>query len=331
MRINSHQSTRFPQLPANNLSKCTLRKSGVGSTLTVAALFAFLLPSALAQPESRGAGTPSPDVTLSITALPGHAYWVGGGIANTGFVIGDKGVIAIDAQYFAVTAKNELGEIAKITPKPVNAIILTHSDPDHVNGLPAFPRGAEIIAQENAKAEIIAALADPHPAFTKPPAELKDYLPTRTVKLRKELMLDGVRLILIHTGPAHTDGDLVIFLPVQKIVFAGDLLAPAVGPYPGIHLEKHGASLGWIQSVKAMLALDANIFISGHGPSLSHAEVAARLATAEARRAEIERLVNEHMSLEQVKTTLHDAPLTGTAARFPTFTETTYQELTAHP
>ena len=305
----------FPRIPA----------------LATAAIFALLVPSAVAQPQSRGAGIPSPNVALSVTALPGHAYWVGGGISNTGFIVGDKGVIAIDAQYFLVTAKNERVEIAKITPKPVNAIILTHSDPDHINGLPAFAPGAEIIAQENAKAEMVAALADPHPAFTKPPPEMKDYLPTRTVKNREELVLDGVRVILIHTAPAHTDGDLVIFLPAQKVVFAGDLLAPAVGPYPGIHLEKHGSSLGWIESVKAMLALDADIFISGHGPSLTHAEVAERLATAIARRAEIAKLVSEHMSLEQVKTTLHDAPLTGTAARFPTFTETTYQELTAHP
>ena len=273
---------------------------------------------------------PDPDVALSLHALPGGTYWVGGGVSNTGFVIGDKGVIAIDAQYFAITAKNELSEIARITPKPVNVIILTHSDPDHINGLPAFPAGAEIIAQENAKAEMVQALADLHPAFTKPPAELKDYLPTHTVKNREDLSLDGIRVILIHTAPAHTDGDLVVFLPAQRLVFAGDLLAPAVGPYPGIHLEKHGSSLGWIESVKAMLALDADIFISGHGSSLSRPEVAARLAAAETRRAEIKTLVDEHKSLEEVKEALHDVPLTGAAARFPTFTETTYQELTTH-
>ncbi len=328
MRTSRSQNINSAKSLVSKASHTLRHKRGIGWVLATAALAILLAPSAFAQPQTRGVAIPSADVPLSVTALPGGAYWVGGGVSNAGFVIGDKGVIAIDAQYFAITAKNELAEIAKITPKLVNVIILTHSDPDHINGLPAFPLGTEIIAQENAKTEMIQALADPHPNFTKPPAELKDYLPTHTVKSREELVLDGVRVILIHTAPAHTDGDLVIFLPAQRVVFAGDLLAPAVGPYPGIHLEKHGSSLGWIESMKALLQLDTDVYISGHGASLSHAEVAARLATAEARRAQIKALVDDHKSLEEVKQALHDVPLTGTAARFPTFTETTYTELT---
>ncbi len=282
---------------------------------------------AFAQPQPQRPAMPSPDAPLTIKALSGGAYWVEGGVSNAGFVVGDHGVVAIDAQYFAGNIQKELAEIAKITPKPVNVVILTHSDPDHINGLPAFPSGVGVIAQENAKREMVEALDDPHPNFTKPPADLKDYLPTHTVQSKEDLVRDGVRMVLIHTGPAHTDGDLIIYLPVQKIVFAGDLLG---GPYPGIHLEKHGSSMGWIDATKAMLALDATIFISGHGVPLSRVELAERIQTAEARRAQIKALVDQHMSLEQVKQTLNDPPPTGLAARFPTFTETTYQELTTH-
>jgi glyoxylase-like metal-dependent hydrolase (beta-lactamase superfamily II) len=272
---------------------------------------------------------PNPNAPLTFKPLKGGVYWVEGGISNTGFVVGDTGVVVIDAQMFIPGAKTVLAEIAKITPRPVNTLILTHSDPDHINGLPAYPLGMTIIAQENTKTDMQAALADPHPNFTAPSPAMKDYLPTKLVHDRERLVLDGVPMQLLHVAPAHTDGDLVIYLPRQRIVFAGDLLTPAVGAYPGIHLNKHGSSLGWIQSVKAIAALDADVFISGHGDPQTKAEVLARIKVAEDRRALIKTLVDQHKSLAELKAALNEPPPTGAPARFPTFTETTYQELTA--
>ncbi len=282
---------------------------------------------ALAQPPVPAAAPASATAPAARSVAPG-VYWFPGAINNSGFVIGDKGVIAIDAQIFVPATRAEVAEIARLTSNPINVVILTHSDPDHINGLPAFPRGIEIIAQENAKAEIEGVIADPKSNGLPPPAEIRDYAPTHTVGRRESLTRDGVRLVLIHTAPAHTDGDLIVYLPRYKVAFAGDLLTPAIGPYPGIHLNKHGSSLGWIASVRAMLALDADTFISGHGDPVTRAQVQARLAAAEQRRAEIAAMVAKSMSLAQIKLALHDAPLPGPAARFPTFIETTYQELT---
>jgi glyoxylase-like metal-dependent hydrolase (beta-lactamase superfamily II) len=172
--------TAFNQVVVNGVRvNVTKRMALQIAVCALAGLASFLTASAFAQTQSPALALPSPDVRLSVNALSGGAYWVGGGVSNAGFVIGKNGVIAIDAQYFAITAKNELAEIAKITPEPVSVVILTHSDPDHINGLPAFPIGAEVIAQQNARSEMIEALADPHPNFTKPPAELKDHLPYR--------------------------------------------------------------------------------------------------------------------------------------------------------
>ncbi len=255
-------------------------------------------------------------------------YWLPGAISNSGFVVGDKGVVVIDAQIFLPLAKAELAEIARLTPKPVDAVVLTHSDPDHIDGLPAFPRGMTIIAQDNAKAEIALAIAEPRSNGLPPPPGMADYLPTQTVSARESLTLDGVPMVLIHTAPAHTDGDLIVYLPRSKLVFAGDLLTPAIGEYPGIHLNKHGSSLGWMESIRAMLALDADTFVSGHGDPLTRAQVRDRLEVAVHRRAEIKAMIDKKMSLSEIKAALHDAPLPGAASRFPTFIETTYQELT---
>jgi glyoxylase-like metal-dependent hydrolase (beta-lactamase superfamily II) len=267
--------------------------------------------------------------TLSVKSLGGGAYWVSGGIGNTGFIVGNTGVIAIDAQMFIPTARKQLAEIAKITTKTVKVMVLTHSDPDHINGLPAFPIGMEIIAQSNAKQVMQALVGDPNSNGFPPSPEIGNYVPTRTVKDSETTVLDGVPVVLIHTGPAHTDDDLVIYLPMQKLVFAGDLLTPAIGPYPGIHLEKHGSSLGLFAALRALIALDADTFVPGHGEVLSKGELKSRLKAAEERRGQIKALFDQGKTLAEIKATLNDVPLKGAAARFPTFITTTYQELVA--
>ena len=277
------------------------------------------------------ADAPNPYAVLTPKLLRGGAYVVEGGLSTTGFIIGDTGVIVIDTQMFAEMARNVQRQIALHTPNRVNVMILTHSDPDHVNALPSYPRGLEIIAQENTKSDILNELAHPRFWFSKPPAEIKDFLPTHLVQSREELVRDGVRMALLHIAPAHTDGDLAIYLPDQKMVFAGDILTPTVGAYPGIHLEKRGTSLGWIKTIQAFLELDADLFVSGHGGVQTRADLQRRLQAAVERRAQIEALVAQHKTLEQVQASFHDVKAKGIAGLFPTYTETTYVELTTAP
>jgi len=266
---------------------------------------------------------------LTVHALRGGAYWVSGGISNTGFIIGDDGVIAIDSQMFIKTARKQLTEIAKLTPKPVNVMILTHDDPDHINGLPAYPHCMQIIAHENAVRRMRQFINDPYLNGFPADPRMKDYLPSSTVQGTVTRVLNGVTVRLIHAGPAHTDNDIVVYLPVQRIVYAGDLLTPAASLYPGVHLNKNGSSLGFFAFMRTILALDADLYVSGHGDLLSRAELVKRLAAAEDRRAQIKQLFDQGHTLKEAKATLHDESLTGNAARFPTFVETTYLELNA--
>src|ERR1035438_2515736 len=140
--------------------------------------------------------------------LKPNVYWVEGGGGNSGVIVGDKSVIVIDAKTSAAGGKELLDDIAKITPKPVSTVILTHSDGDHVNGLAAFPTSVKVIAHENNKKEQETALAAGGRGA--PPA---DHLPTQVVTKNKEsLTIECVNLELYHWAPAHTSGDLVIYL-----------------------------------------------------------------------------------------------------------------------
>jgi cyclase len=266
-----------------------------------------------------------PPAPLVVHQVTPKVYWVGGGGGNSGVIIGDKGVIVIDAKTTPAAGKELLDDIAKITPKPVAAVILTHSDGDHVNGLASFPANITIIAQENNKKELDAALAAGGRGA--PPA---DHLPNRIVSKDKETdRIDGVNLELLHWAPAHTGGDLVVYLPLEKIVFTGDIMTEMV--YPFIHAEKNGSSEGWITTARGIAALDSDQFVPGHSDLMKKADVQKHLADATQRREQIKILVAQGKSLDEIRTAVGDpppAPAGGRGQASPSYTEVVYKELT---
>src|SRR5438309_7080725 len=213
-----------------------LRKLVLGM-LGVAALVSF---SAVARAQQQ----PQP---LKVTKVKDNVYWVQGGVgSNDGFIVGTNGVVLVDTKTTVDSEKGVIAEIAKVTPKMVNTVIITHSDGDHVNGLAAFPSGLTIIAQENCKKEMEASAGSRNPAP-------QDRLPTKTYGKTDKLTADGVHIRLYHWASGHTSGDTVVYLPDEKIVFGGDLLAGAPDrAETRIHVEKQGSAAGWIENVKGM-------------------------------------------------------------------------------
>jgi glyoxylase-like metal-dependent hydrolase (beta-lactamase superfamily II) len=270
---------------------------------------------------------------------------LGGAGGNVTIIVGKTSVIVVDAKQTEPGAKDLLAEIAKITPKPVGTAIITHSDGDHVNGLVAFPAGVKIIAHENNKKEQEAALAAGGRGA--PPA---DKLPNQVVTKNKETMtIDGVKLELHHFAPAHTSGDLIVFLPDQKIVSTGDIVVTnRADDNPNIHFEKNGSTEGWLTNVKGMIALNADAYVTGHGDVLTKADLQRKLTATTARRNKIVAMVKEGKTLDEIKAALPDAPAPGAPARGAgapagaapgggagrggppplTFVESAYQEIT---
>jgi glyoxylase-like metal-dependent hydrolase (beta-lactamase superfamily II) len=274
---------------------------------------AFLGSFSFAQPQ------PTP---LAAAQLKDGVYWVKGGSgANTGFIIGRKEVVVIDAKMNAESAQAMLAEIRKLTPNPVKYVVLTHSDGDHVEGLSGFPKGVTVVAQANARKEMEAAFKDPKFSALVP------YLPSETFATDRPLNIEGTRISLLHFGPAHTSGDVVVFLPDQKIAFVGDLVF--IGRDPLIHRQKGGTSVGLAETLRKILALDADTFVSGHNDPLTKTEIRALLAAIVEKQAKVKALVQEGKSLDEVKAAfgIADAP----DRRWPSFIEVVYLEFTERP
>jgi cyclase len=254
---------------------------------------------------------PAPFVTKELAK---DVYWVNGGGGNSGVIIGKSGVTIVDAKTTLDGGKQLLAEVAKLTPKPVQTVILTHSDGDHVNGLAAFPSGVTVIAHENNKKEQEAALKAGGRG-----AAPADHLPTKLVTKNKESMtIDGVKYTLLHWAPAHTSGDLVVELPAQKIVFTGDIIATQ-RPDPIIHLEKAGSTDGWITTTKGIAALNATTYIPGHGDPQTKADIEQRLKSTEEKRAKIKTLLAQGKTPDEIRTAVGDPPPPATPGRGPAF------------
>jgi len=239
---------------------------------------------------------------------------LGGSGGNSTIYIGKTGVIVVDAKQTEAGAKDLLAEIAKLTPKPVTTVFLTHSDGDHVNGLVAYPAGVKVIAHENNKKEQQAAIAAGGRGAPPP-----DRLPQQVVTKQKETMtIDGVKLELYHWGPAHTSGDLIVYSPQNKIVSTGDIVVTnRADDNPNIHMDKNGSVEGWMANVKGMVGLNADMYVTGHGDVLTKADLQRKLAAVTERRNKIAAMVKQGKSLEEIKAALPDAPAPGRAAAPP--------------
>ncbi len=283
-------------------------------------VLAVTLAAGQAQPAAKQAPAPP---QLTVQPITKALYLVKGGSgANTAFYVTATEVFVVDAKMSAESASGMLAEIGKVTSAPVTTIIITHSDGDHINGLPGFPKGLEIVAHENVRRDMEAAAAG-LPA-------LKDYLPTQTYASELTLPGAGRDITLRYHGPAHTDGDSVVFFGPDKAVFVGDLLF--VGRDPLIHRHKNGSSFGYVKTLGALLEAlpPVETFLSGHADPLGRADVEALKAAMSEKQAKVKAMIAEGKSLEDIKKAfgIEDRPAAPGGRRWLSLVETIHLELT---
>ncbi|WP_020589025.1 MBL fold metallo-hydrolase [Desulfobacter curvatus] len=202
---------------------------------------------------------------------PGNIFFV-----NTGIVIGNDAVLVVDTLTSAKEAEGFWADIRKITDKPVRYVVNTHYHLDHVLGNSFFAdMGARIIGHVKCREAVISTgdktLGNPE-AFGLPAdfwEGTRAVAPDTAFERGMILDLGGVAVKLIYTGFAsHSQGSIIVHIPSQDVLFAGDILFTDFHPYLG-----EGDLPGWEKNLDFIHAMNVSHIIPGHGPLSSNKDI----------------------------------------------------------
>jgi len=211
---------------------------------------------------------------VTFTRLSANAYaYTAEGDPNSGVVVGDDGVMVIDAQATPAMANDVIRHIRTVTDKPIKYVVLSHYHAVRVLGASAYgareilasqatyemirERGKEDMASEIGRFPRLFRGAEAIPGLT---------WPTMTFDRELTVWLGTLEVRLIHVGAGHTRGDTIVWLPAQKVLFSGDLVEYNAGIYAGdAHLRE------WPDSLEKLRALGPERLVPGRGPALQSA------------------------------------------------------------
>ena len=196
---------------------------------------------------------------IQVERLSDDLFVLRGFGGNSAVLRTDAGTVVVDTMTLPLQGAR-IREIAReLTGADTVLLINTHYHLDHTHGNPAFEPGIRILSTERTLSHLNALDAE---FWTGDAAKL---MPNETFTDRQTLHVGGKTIELIHPGPGHTDGDLVVIFNDEKVIHMGDLAFQ--DHYPNIDLEAGGTVRGWPATLDRVLALDFDRVIPGHGPT----------------------------------------------------------------
>lgn len=226
-----------------------------------------------AAPLAWSASVPPPlfplrELTPGVYAVLGDTGRGSEGRANAGFIVTRDGVVVIDAEGSPRDGTTLLQTIRSVTKAPIRWLILTHHHPDHHFGAVVFRKaGARVIAHPDTRTL---------QSEGGPDAAMIDWIrvvgldamrgfeyadtPDRPVTGTDTLRVGERTIVVRHPGPAHTPGDLVVWLPKERVLFAGDILIE-----DGVTMLVDGQSPALLAALDLIDSLNPAVAVPGHG------------------------------------------------------------------
>ena len=169
-----------------------------------------------------------------------------------------QGLILVDSKFYD-QVEDILELVRTISPLPIMYLLNTHHHPDHAQGNGVFQSmGMNIVGHKNTRENFlrIAQAGEPNIVFERDAS----------------VFLGGVEVRLLHAGRGHTNGDSIIYFPDLRTVHAGDLIIDGM---PFIDYTSGGSAREWIQTIDALLQIDFDTLIPGHGMLMNKEDVVA--------------------------------------------------------
>jgi len=246
-------------------------------------------------------------VQIKVTKVSGNIYMLEGAGGNIAASIGEDGIVIVDDQFAPLADKIQASlKSLGITDKPVRFVINTHYHGDHTGGnAPLSNAGSTVIAQDNVRKRLISGgTAGNGPGgsihMEVKPAE-KAALPIITFEHDVTVHLNGEDIRALHFPAGHTDGDAIIFFPKNNVVHMGDDFVRY--GFPFIDVASGGSVQGMIAALeKVSMQLPADVkVIPGHGALSNLDDVRAFLKMLKETSAVVEKAIEEHKTVEQMK------------------------------
>ncbi len=201
---------------------------------------------------------------------PGAFAYIADGDPNAGVIVGEDGILIVDALATPVLAQTLLREIRKRSDKPIAYMVMSHYHAVRALGAAAFRPAAIIASRGTAELVEERGAADFKSEVGRFP-RLFSGVETVTGLTRPSIVFDseltlrfGKREIrILHLGRGHTKGDTVVWLPKEKLLYAGDLVEKEVAVYCGDAYLKD-----WPATLDRVEALGARILVPGRGAAL---------------------------------------------------------------
>lgn len=188
------------------------------------------------------------------------------------FVVGRDGVMLVDGQGSPAATERLMEAIAKTTGKPVKWYVMGSDHGDHTAGNVVLPSGITWYVHKNSHAQIQRDAANAKTANertaadavakgTAAPTPRVVVVPPAVMAGDKEVVdVGGIEAHVLFLGRAHTGGDLMVYLPRQKILFMSEAYLNRVFP-----AMRSAYPSEWVKTLDRALAMDVDIYVPGHG------------------------------------------------------------------
>jgi glyoxylase-like metal-dependent hydrolase (beta-lactamase superfamily II) len=172
---------------------------------------------------------------------------------NSGIIVTNEGIVVVDALSSEAIARNVRAAVSRVTPQPVRYLV-SSTFHDRFTGGNAVYRDAFRIGHERYRTDLVSLLQK------ESPEQQNAMVPNQTYRDRVTLYLGGKEIQILHLGRAHTRGDSIVFVPKDRIAYLSEVLFFEEFPYTADAYPSE-----WTRTLQAAEALDADIFVPGHG------------------------------------------------------------------